>query len=185
MARVLIAYGTRQGKAAEIAQRVAERIREAGHDVTTLDLRTRPEPSPMQYDAVIVGASAHPRGFEREVRRWVARRREELAARPNAFFAVSLTAAGREVKHDLRGQGLVNQFTESTGWLPDRVEMFAGALVYSRYNPLLRWVMKLIVRKQEHGRYTDTSRDYDFTDYEQVDAFAREFAASIEPTRRS
>jgi hypothetical protein len=35
--------------------------------------------------------------------------------------------------------------------------------------------MKGIVRRGGHPEYTDTSRDYDLTDYAQVDAFARRF----------
>jgi menaquinone-dependent protoporphyrinogen oxidase len=179
VARVLIAYGTRQGKAAQLAERIADRLREAGQDVTNVDLRSRGDTSPADYDAVIVGGSVHAVGYEREVRRWVAERRDELESRPSAFYSVSLTAADRDVRHDVRGQEMINSFTAATGWLPDRVEIFAGALTYSKYNPAMRWIMRRMVRRREHGRYTDTSRDYDFTDYERVDAFAREFAQSI------
>ena len=57
-------------------------------------------------------------------------------------------------------------FSARTGWHPGRAVSFAGALPYTRYNPLLRFVMKRI------SHTTDTSRDHDFTDWKAVRAFA-------------
>lgn len=42
--------------------------------------------------------------------------------------------------------------------------------------------MKLIAKR--HGRPIDTSQDYDYTDWDAVEAFAREFAASVEARLR-
>jgi menaquinone-dependent protoporphyrinogen oxidase len=50
----------------------------------------------------------------------------------------------------------------------------AGALPYTRYNFLVRFLMKRIARKA--GGPTDTSRDYDFTDWAALDRFAAAFA---------
>lgn len=179
MARVLVAYGTRHGKAAQLARRVADRLSEAGHDVAAVDLRSRRKVTPSAYDAVVVGASVHAGGFEHEVKRWVRDRRRDLAARPNAFFTVSLTSSDHDCEHDVLMQGIIDRFTRSTGWHPDDVDRFAGALSYSKYNAVVRWMMKRIVRREGHPEYTDTSHDYDFTDYAQVDAFARRFAHRI------
>jgi menaquinone-dependent protoporphyrinogen oxidase len=61
------------------------------------------------------------------------------------------------------------------------VEAIAGALVYTQYNIFIRHVMKLIVKS--HGRSElDTSRDFDFTNWERVDTFARDFANSLAAT---
>lgn len=48
---------------------------------------------------------------------------------------------------------------------------FAGALLYQNYHPLLRWIMKRIARKAGGG--TDTSRNYEYTDWGEVEAFGR------------
>jgi menaquinone-dependent protoporphyrinogen oxidase len=63
-----------------------------------------------------------------------------------------------------------NRFLEETGWRPVETKMVAGALPYSRYNWLKRWMMKRIVRKA--GGDTDTARDYEYTDWDDVRAFA-------------
>src|SRR5690606_41877313 len=65
-----------------------------------------------------------------------------------------------------------------TGWQPAEAVAFAGALRYSAYNLLLRWVMRRIARKAAAHLpgATDTSRDHEYTDWAAVDAFADAFA---------
>jgi menaquinone-dependent protoporphyrinogen oxidase len=52
--------------------------------------------------------------------------------------------------------------------------MVAGALLYTQYGWLTRWFMKRIVTKA--GGDTDTTRDYEYTDWNDLRTFAREFA---------
>jgi menaquinone-dependent protoporphyrinogen oxidase len=47
--------------------------------------------------------------------------------------------------------------------------------MYRRYNPLVRFVMKRIARKA--GAPTDSSRNYDFTDWPAIDRFVDRFVA--------
>ena len=53
----------------------------------------------------------------------------------------------------------------------------AGALEYSKYNPLKRWIMKRIAAKAGGG--TDTSRDYDYTDWDDLQQFAEAFGRRV------
>ncbi len=54
----------------------------------------------------------------------------------------------------------------------------AGAVPYTQYNWLKKWVMKRVVAKA--GGDTDTTRDYEYTDWDDLRAFAREFAGRVE-----
>ncbi len=69
---------------------------------------------------------------------------------------------------------IVQHFLERTGWEPSRVKIVAGALPYSRYNWITKWVMRRIARKA--GRETDPHQDYEYTDWEDLRRFAAEFA---------
>lgn len=51
-----------------------------------------------------------------------------------------------------------------------------GALPYTRYN-WLKKIMKRIVSKA--GGDTDTTRDYEYTDWDDLRVFAREFAGRL------
>ena len=74
--------------------------------------------------------------------------------------------------------GYVEDFKRATGWAPQCVATFAGALRYSSYNPFIRFLMKLIVGAA--GGETDTSGDYEYTDWAAVDRYAQDFALRLE-----
>lgn len=162
MARILVLYATIEGHTARIAERVAGRLRGAGHVVDVLpacddaDLRG--------YEAVIVGASIHYGHHPAPLRALLRRELATLAARPGAFFSVSLSAKERYLQRFLR----------QVGWRPQATATFAGALQYSKYGPLKRLVM--LVFTTLAGRDTDMSRDYEYTDWDAVDRFSEAFA---------
>jgi len=135
-----------------------------------------------KYDAVVIGAAIryghHERALEKEVRAHAA----ELAARPNAFFSVCLSAGGPGYKPKAVRR-YVDEFCANTGWEPGEVASLAGALQYSKYGPLIKFMMKLIVGFS--GGETDSSRDYEYTDWVAVERFARDFAKRLEPALRA
>jgi menaquinone-dependent protoporphyrinogen oxidase len=108
----------------------------------------------------------------------VKRNRELLERVPSAFFSVSLTASDPDEEAAIETLTMLEKFFRETGWRPQRVETIAGALVYTQYNIFIRHMMKLIVKHQGRTEL-DTSRDYDFTDWDAVERFAREFTRSI------
>jgi len=52
------------------------------------------------------------------------------------------------------------------------VMVFAGATPYTRYGWFVRFMMRNIARRRGLG--TDTSRDYEYTDWQAVEQFARD-----------
>ncbi len=75
---------------------------------------------------------------------------------------------------------IVDKFVAETGWRPRRIELVAGALPYTQYNFLVRFVMRRISKAE--GGDTDTSRDYEYTDWAAVDRFAVEFVEDVTAT---
>lgn len=79
-ARVLVAYATKLGSNAEIAEAIASELRAAGfraaahpvRAVTTLD----------EWDAVVLGSAIYAAHWQRDARRFATRFRDALAARP-------------------------------------------------------------------------------------------------------
>jgi hypothetical protein len=67
---------------------------------------------------------------------------------------------------------MIDAFLEETKWHPSRIKAVAGALMYSKYNFLVRLVMKRIARAA--GGDTDTSRDYDYTNWADLDSLVEE-----------
>jgi menaquinone-dependent protoporphyrinogen oxidase len=176
MPRILVVYGTTDGQTAKVADAMAGTLRQGGH-VVDVHAAAEPAPSPDGYDAVIVSASVHAGGYQRVVRRWVRTHQPSLEARPTAFVSVCLGVLQHEpeVQRDL--QRILAEFVASTGWHPGVTKLVAGALPYTRYGWLRRLAMRRIVAKA--GGDTDTSRDYEYTDWDDVRRFATGFAREL------
>ena len=178
MSSFLILYGTGEGQTAKVADRIAAAIGERGHEVSAVDVRDPASPVALdEYDAVVVGASIHVGRHQDAVRDFVAEHREALAAVPTAFFQVSLSSASEEKREE--AAGYVESFVAETGWHPDRIGQFGGALRFSEYGFLKRLMMKRIA-----SDLLDEARapadDVEFTDWDAVDAFAADVAAFVE-----
>ncbi len=176
--KAAIFFATREGQTRKIAERVAAHIRAHGVDADVIDVRTvRSDIDWSQYAMACVAASVHLGHHEREMIAFARRHREALSQLRAVFLSVTLSEAGAEdpaAPPDRRAQAaadarrMIDVFIAETGWRPARTLPVAGALAYTRYNFLVRFVMKRIARKQ--GASTDTSRDHEFTNWPAVDA---------------
>src|SRR5471032_1386388 len=178
MPRILLLYATTEGQTARIAERIAHTLRGRGDSVDVQPADTaRTQPDPAAYDGVMVGASIHYGHHPAYLRTLIRRHRDVLAARPCAFFSVSLSAGGPRPK-PRAAQRYLDKFLRQTGWQPQLTASFAGALKYSLYGPLKRRVMIVIVGLG--GGNTDTSQDYEYTDWDAVEHFADAFAQRLQ-----
>jgi menaquinone-dependent protoporphyrinogen oxidase len=183
MARVLIVFATFDGHTARVSARVAGVLAKDGHRV---DLRAVESPGTAEAlarcDAVIVAGAIRFGHFAKPLERFVRLHAPRLAALRNAFFCVCLSARKPGGGTDL-AKRYVEEFQARTRWTPQRSAAFAGALLYRKYNPLLRWLMRLISALA--GGETDTRRDYVYTDWQAVERFAKGFAWSLQAMRDS
>ncbi len=179
MLSFLVCYGSSEGQTAKVADRIVETLAKRGHDATAVDAGERPSDLEIDdVDAILVGASIHAGRHQSSVREFVTSNRDALAAKPTAFFQVSLSSADEQHEGQAQAAGYVDEFVEDTGWHPDRIGLFGGALRYSEYGFLKRLVMKQIARRTMPD--VDTSSDVEFTDWDEVEAFAADVAAFVE-----
>ncbi len=177
MPRILLLYASTEGQTQLIAERIAQVLRAKAHSVELLPADTDPARlDPAAYDGVLIGASIHYGHHPAFVYKLVRRHRSALAARPNAFFSVSLSAGGPRPK-PYAAQRYIDKFLRRTGWQPQLIASFAGAVKYSVYGPIKRRVMIVFVGLG--GGETDTSRDYEYTDWDAVERYAGEFAQRL------
>ena|SRR5688572_27174382 len=177
MNRVLILYGSTEGQTEKIAYAMNETLRRAGIDCNVVKAGTL-TPIVAHYSAIIVAGSVHSGRYQRSVEHWVRAHAAELNDKPTAFVSVCLAILQQsDPKVMAELDAIVRRFTVTTGWNPGIVKQVAGALLYTRYNVLKRWIMKRIVAKA--GGETDTSRDYEYTDWADVRRFTEEFVRRI------
>jgi len=150
--------------------------------------KTEPNPDLESYDVILVAGSVHIGRHERELVAFVKAHREALQRIPTAFVSVSLSQAGAEdlrrtaeqrVRATSNVAGVLDAFFRKTGWRPRWVQPFAGALLYTRYNFLIRFILKRISRQE--GGSVDTSRDHEYTDWPAVERFASRIFAETSP----
>jgi menaquinone-dependent protoporphyrinogen oxidase len=165
MASTLILYASVEGHTERIARRVAEVLRSRGHAVEVAPAGHELDLSP--YAGVIVGASVHYGHHPASLAMFLRTNATALAPCKSAFFSVSLGAKERYATNFLR----------KAGWRPQLTAVFAGALQYSKYGPIKRRVVQAFAAIGGHD--TETSRDYDYTDWKAVDRFAAAFAALV------
>lgn len=172
---ILVVYGSNYGQTAKIALRIAERLRERrASEVTVLCGDELPLGLAVdEYDGVIVGASVRLGRHQEYMERFVREHARELAAMPAVFFSVSGSAAGKSREERREADDAVSRFLGATGWRAFEVATFGGAIAYTKYDFLTRWLMRSLARRK--GVSTDISRDHELTDWQAVDRFADRF----------
>jgi menaquinone-dependent protoporphyrinogen oxidase len=173
-------FATTEGQTQRIAERLAAVLREHGLASEAIEVGS-PEAYCLDWTDVrgaIVGASIHAQRHQREARKFVSRFADELNRVPSAFFSVSLSAASSNVDEVRAAQALADAFPPAHGWRPAIVASVAGRLAYTRYGFLKRWLMKRIAEKE--GAPTDTSRDYEMTNWEELEQFGRALVGLID-----
>jgi menaquinone-dependent protoporphyrinogen oxidase len=178
MPRILVVYASKHGHTEKIAARIAEAAEAAGAGVDLHRVDMAVEVQPGGYDAVVVGASVHAGKHQKEVADWAQAHATTMNGMPSAFFSVCLTAAEDTEESRTATRQYVDEFLERTGWTPTKAVTFAGALQYREYDFATRLVIRLMMKREGHP--TDTSHDYDYTDWDAVEQFGRDCAAMAE-----
>ena len=180
MNRVLIVFGSTDGQTAKIANFLGRELREHNLVADVYDSALA-NPDPRDYCGVIVAASVHAGGYQRSVRRWVREHAPSLKGKVSAFVSVCLGVLQDDpmVQRDLARIQL--GFFERTGWTPPWLKPVAGALLYTRYHLLKRMLMRSMARKA--GGDTDITRDFEYTDWDDLRRYARAFAATCRTLR--
>lgn len=187
MKSILVLYATRDGHTRRIAEHICAVL---GSQQLKSDLKNAAdvpqEFSLAPHSAAILCASVRLGKHETEMARFVKRHLAGLQQMPTAFVSVSLSAAGADgtfgspemcAKARVDVKRVIDTFLTETGWHPAQTKAVAGALPYTRYNFILRRVMRRIARQT--GAPTDMSQDYEFTDWAGLDRLVDKFVLRL------
>ena len=173
--KVLIAYATRHGATAGIAERVATTLRDEGveaqalpvEDVTRLD----------EYDAVVLGGAAYMYHWLKDARKFARRHQAELRQRPVWLFSSGplgseeVDAQGNDVREGARPK----EFDELTELLQPRGE----AVFFGAYDPDAKPIglVERVTRMAPAAEAALPSGD--FRDWDEIDAWAKQVARKL------
>lgn len=174
MPKILILYGSSEGQVAKVAEHISEVMYEKGFATDIINAHSLPmDFSLVHYTAAMIGSSIHAGRFQQYIQEFVQQHRARLNNMPSAFFSVSLIEKYPALASDMPLQKKIVHFLEETGWHPQSTASFAGALAYSRYDYFQRMLLKRIARTIQAP--TDSTRDYEYTDWDAVTCFTETF----------
>ncbi|MDP8163444.1 menaquinone-dependent protoporphyrinogen IX dehydrogenase [Pasteurella skyensis] len=166
--KTIILYFSTDGQTKSIAEQIAQDLH---YEVSLFSLKDN-EVTPEQLadaDQIIIGASVRYGRFDPILTTFIQQHQTVLNHKKTAFFSVNLVA--RKInKRSIETNVYTRKLLESIEWKPTFVEIFAGRLLYSKYHWFERIIIQFIMRIT--GGETDTSKDIEYTDWQQVKVFS-------------
>jgi menaquinone-dependent protoporphyrinogen oxidase len=175
---ILFIYGSSEGQTKKISGLIADIISSKGHQVTLQPGNQLPADSSIDtYDAAIIGSSIHMGDYPDYIKEFVITHRDWLNTIPTAFFTVCMSVHSQLARSRDEAVRYRDGFLAETGWLPKLTKTFSGAVKYTEYNFITRFIMKLVSKRE--GASTDTSRDHEYTDWVSVERFAEKIIVEM------
>jgi menaquinone-dependent protoporphyrinogen oxidase len=184
---VAVFYGASTSHTRAIAECMAEDLRACGFPVRTHSVWGLEPVDLGRCAAAVIVAPVHSGMHERAMVNFVKVHRAQLDRLPVAFISATLREAGGQApgdapeshaqfESDVRTES--NPFFAETGWHPAQLSSFAGAISYTHYNFLVRWIMKLLAPKGGAGARTRQGPGGAQKDagWDALDVFVQEFA---------
>lgn len=176
--RVLVAYASRSGSTAEIADRIAARIRESGIDTDCISVTDHPLIS--AYDAFVIGSSVYVGRWEKDARTFIESHAEALASHPTWLFSSGPLGTERTLENGedkLSGAVVASELERlTTAVHPRGHAVFFGAFHADRAAFGIRMFRLLPAARKllEEG---------DFRDWQSIERWGDEIAGVLEEER--
>jgi menaquinone-dependent protoporphyrinogen oxidase len=124
VAQVLVVHASRHGSTTDVAARIAEHLRRAGHQVDLQDAGRVTTPVD-DYQLVVVGGAIYSGRWHTNAHRFLKRHRRELASVPVAVFGMG--PRNDEAEAWTRSRTQLDRALVKRGWLrPFTVAVFGG-----------------------------------------------------------
>ena len=171
--KALVAYGSRYGTSAEIAEEIARVIKEEGMEVDLVNIQQIRDCDAAPYDLVIVGSGIKMGKWTKESLKFLQNNKSTLAEKKVALF-VSCGAANEE---DSQAEGQEKYLDEVAAKNLVNQPVATG-LFGSVYNPdakhgIVFNFTKRFLKKDLEKKGLDPTKRHDFRDWEGIRSWAR------------
>ena len=167
MEKTLITYSTVDGQTKRISERLAKLATQSRVDVLPISNQINLD----SYKTIIIGASIRYGKYRNEVFNFIENNIQTLNVKENAFFSVNVVARKPEKSAPETNPYLI-KFLDKIKWKPKNLGVFAGKIEYPKYKFIDKYAIKFIMWLTKGP--TDTSKTYEFTDWNKVGDFARD-----------
>ena len=167
MEKTLITYSTVDGQTKRISERLAKLATQSRVDVLPISNQINLD----SYKTIIIGASIRYGKYRNEVFNFIENNIHTLNVKENAFFSVNVVARKPEKSAPETNPYLI-KFLDKIKWKPKNLGVFAGKIEYPKYKFIDKYAIKFIMWLTKGP--TDTSKTYEFTDWNKVEDFAKD-----------
>ncbi|MGR9045954.1 MAG: menaquinone-dependent protoporphyrinogen IX dehydrogenase [Gammaproteobacteria bacterium] len=178
MAKILMVYSSTDGQTKKICDRLRRLIERQAHQVTVVSVTDQPQIDLKSFDKIVIGASIRYGKHSPRIVDFIEKNRLVIESKPNAFFSVNVVARKPE-KSTPETNPYLQKFLKKIAWKPGELAVFAGKIDYPRYNFFDRFMIRLIMSMTQGP--TNPESVIEFTDWKQVEAFARRIDAMTYP----
>ena len=165
MKKILLTYSTVDGHTKTICEKILSYSKTSQVDILPIDRSINIK----DYDTVAIGASIRYGKYREEIFEFIKENEELLNSKDNAFFSVNVVAR-KENKNKPETNPYLIKFLNKISWQPKILDVFAGKIDYPKYKFLDKYAIKFIMWITKGP--TDTSKVYEFTDWNRVKSFA-------------
>jgi menaquinone-dependent protoporphyrinogen oxidase len=164
--QVLVAYATKHGATAEIAEKIGQVLRQAGLQADVLSVDHVKDLTP--YNAIVLGSAVYIGQWRKEAATFLGANEKALAERPVWLFSSGPTGEGGPVQL-MKGWHLPKAQQSIADRIRSRdIAVFHGALDPQKMNLIEKWMIKNV--KAPLG---------DFRDWDAIDAWARSISDAL------
>lgn len=140
--QVLVAFGTKYGATAEIAEEIGRVLREAGLRPDVLPADRVVDPSP--YKAVVLGSSVYIGQWRKEAARFLRANEKILAERPVWLFSSGPTGEGNP-EALMHGWSIPKSLQPVADRIrPRSIAVFHGSVNLEKFNFIEKWMLKKV-----------------------------------------
>jgi len=165
--RVLVAYASKYGATAEIAEKIGQVLRQAGLQAEVLPVKRVSDLT--SYQAVVLGSAVYIGQWRKEVRKFLKTNEKLLAERPVWLFSSGPTGKGDPVQLTKGWRFPKAQRPIIDRIRPRDIALFHGMLDTKKLNFLGRWMIKNV--KAPVG---------DFRDWDAIAAWAAAIVVALQ-----
>ena len=165
----LIIYSSTDGQTIKICKRIMSII----GDSKIVSIDEAKNENLYKYEKVIVGASIRYGKHKPELYEYISENCDHLIDINASFFSVNVVARKPEKNTPLTNP-YVQKFLSISQWHPSLIGVFAGKIDYPRYGLLDKFMIRLIMWITKGP--TDTKNVYEFTNWDDVDSFAKKIS---------
>ncbi len=166
--RMLIGYGTRYGTTIGIVEEMAKTAREQNVQVDVFNLKeAQPSEGLSAYDLVVIGSGIQAGQWTKEPLKFIETNLALLSDTKTALFVVCGDAGDPERCEIAQEEYLDKVASSYPGLNPVSTGLFGGAFDFSKYNRLVGFLVKKIVKSRQKTD-EEIPEVIDFRDFEQV-----------------